>query len=54
MTIQDKLREIKRLTAEVEAEVSKMGGVGAATETKKKRPTDKTLILNNFYKSIKR
>lgn len=53
MTIQDKLREIKRLTAEVEAEVSRMGGVGAAPETKKK-PTEKTLILTRFHKTLKR
>lgn len=52
MTIQDKLREIKRLTAEVEAEVSRMGGVGAAPETKKANQTEK--ILANFYKTIKR
>lgn len=51
MTIQDKLREIKRLTAEVEAEVSRMGGVGAAPETKK-RQTEK--ILTRFHKTLKR
>lgn len=66
MTIQDKLKQIRRyneisrrasdiserLTAEVEAEVSRMGGVGAAPETKKTNKTEK--ILTRFNKTIKR
>ena len=50
--MQEALLTIKRLMPEVEAELSQMGGVGAAPG-KEKRPTDKTAILTRFYKTIK-
>ena len=49
--MQEALLTIKRLMPEVEAELSQMGGVGAAPETKRK-PTEK--ILTRFHKTIKR
>lgn len=54
MTVQQKIETIKRLAAEVEAELSLMGGVGAATGKEKKPQIDKTQFLRKFHKTIRR